>query len=194
MGQTGGEATLVYSSGGIFDHATDHEYEAVRGGTDPEYFYAHLELERITALPKNFSLHNELVYQWSDKNLLPSEQMGFGGYYSIRGFDPRALIDTDEGWYLRNELHSPPFHPARELGMDLADQLTLLMFVDYGVAQRNSPLPGQDERVTMASFGPGLRYRLEQNLDLRVDYGIQWIDGSIPDQSSRLHVGLVLSY
>ena len=194
LGNTRGEVTVYYSPGGMFDRAADGDYEAVRQGAGAEYIYTRLELERTTYLPEEFSLYNELAAQWSDKNLLPSEQLGFGGYYSIRGFDSRALVDTDEGIYLRSELHSPPFGIARYLTESFDDELVLLVFLDYGIAYRNSPLPGQEEQVTMASFGPGFRYRLQDNVDLRFDYGIQWIDGSIPDQSSRVHVGLVVSF
>lgn len=195
LGHTALDVAGHYSPGAMFNKTSDHEFEAVRARADAEYFYARLDLERWTDLPSDFQLHNELAYQESGANLLPSEQLGFGGYYSIRGFDPRALGDTDEGWYLRNELRLPALHLTPSLGCgDVADELRFLIFLDYGVAQRHKALPGQDPRLTMSSIGPGLRYRVERNLELRVDYAIPWHNPDLSEFEHRWHVGLLLAF
>ncbi len=194
-GRTSLEAKGFYSPGGPYGHADDDDFEAARFLADPEYFYARVDLERLTNLPDDFTLHNKLVYQAASDNLLPSEQLGFGGYYSVRGFDTRALTNTDAGFYLRNELRTPPMHLGETLGCpELEDRLQFLVFLDYGVALRYDAMPGTDDDITISSLGPGLRYSIARRLDVRVDYGIQWHTADLPGQSDRWHVGVVFSY
>ena len=67
--------------------------------------------------------------------LLPTEQLGFGGYNSIRGYDLYALA-ADSGYFVNLELWSPSYSLFRN------DELRFLAFYDYGDAYNHSVPPG----------------------------------------------------
>jgi hemolysin activation/secretion protein len=199
FGSTSGEISLIASPGGIFSNQTEADYNAVRPGAEDAYQYGIVRLDRLTRLPFAFTLANEFTYQWSDENLLPSEQMSFGGYNSIRGYEERELNNTDEGWILRTELRTPAISPLKMMGVQVDDELQLLGFWDYGYASASSgDVIRSDgttaDNVRMSSAGPGLRYRLNTWLSARIDYGFQLSDNANSPTNGRWHIGIVASY
>ncbi|GAG48465.1 unnamed protein product, partial [marine sediment metagenome] len=80
----------------LSNHQTKEKYQAVRAGTTPVYFYAHMSLERVWILPKDWTLFNHLTAQVSSNRLPPTEQLGLGGYNTVRGFDERD-VNSDQG-------------------------------------------------------------------------------------------------
>ena len=75
------------------------------------------------------------------------------------------------------------------------DEFRLLAFLDYGVAYRHDELPGEDNHVTMGSFGPGLRYTMARSLEVRVDYAIPWHEpDETGDRDRRWHLGVIFSF
>lgn len=191
---------LVWSPGNWFGHQNNQDYQAVRAGASASYTYFRLNAGRVTRLPWDFTLSHQFSAQWSSTNLQGSEQLAFGGYNSVRGYDARELSNTDEGWYLRNELRTPPISLLRLLGRSGGnDKLQFLGFFDYGYAHaRRGNIIRQDGRFvaseTLASVGPGLRYNLNTNINLRLDYGIQLNDTGNLQHNSRWHVGVTISY
>jgi len=198
-GSTTGQLKVFVSPGGLFSHQNQSDYVALRPGIDDEYQYGVLELERVTRLPSDVTLANDFTYQMSSEGLLPSEQMSFGGYNSIRGYDERELNNTDEGWMLRSELRAPAFSPLKLMGIQVDDELQLLGFWDYGVAwASNGNVTRSDgtlaREVRMSSAGPGLRYRVNNWMSARVDYGFQLSNNANSPINGRLHIGLVASF
>lgn len=201
-GVTSFRASLFKPTPGWFDDQNDAEYRTVRGFSSASYTYARFDVDRVTQLPFDFTLSNELTFQVSDRNLLPSEQLGFGGYSSVRGYDERELINTDEGFVLRNEIRTPPIQIIEHLDFldywsfkrNLKDQLQFLFFWDYGYAETNHPLPGAAKHQTISSIGPGLRYSINPYLSVRMDYGFQLQQGTATRHASRLHLGVIASY
>lgn len=198
-GATTGEVRLFLSPGGIFSRQNRASYDAVRPGAKDDYQYATFQLGRVTRLPWDFTLTNDFTYQMSSGNLLPSEQMSFGGYNSIRGYDERELNNVDEGWMVRNELRAPGFSPSKWMGRPLDDELQFLGFWDYGMAWASSGnvtrLDGtQARKVHMSSAGPGLRYRLGNHFSARVDYGFQLSDNANSPVNGRWHIGILASF
>jgi hemolysin activation/secretion protein len=203
-GRTALDLQLVHSPGNLFDHQNQLDYAASRMGADDDYLYMRLNVSRLTELPWGFSLLNELEWQVSDTNLLSPEQLGFGGYASIRGYDERELTGTDEGWIVRNEFRLPAFSVSSLLGDPLGeawagDQLQFLFFWDYGVANAGTGLVTRidgmtREDVAMSGLGPGIRYTVNRWLSVRADYAFQMIDTGNSRYNSRWHLGIIVSY
>jgi hemolysin activation/secretion protein len=191
---------VCWSPVGVWDFQNDTAYTGTRAGASPDYVYFKIDVSRVTRLPWEFSLVNELTWQVADTNLLPSEQLAFGGYSSIRGYDEREITNTDEGWILRNELRTPPVSLLRVFKCDrLQDQLQFLFFFDYGIAEAYDGAitlnNGKAEaQVEMGSVGPGIRYTVNQYLSVRADYGFQLFDTGNARNSSRWHLGIIFSY
>ncbi|MEO0452603.1 MAG: ShlB/FhaC/HecB family hemolysin secretion/activation protein [Verrucomicrobiota bacterium] len=195
---------VVHSPGGIFGHQNDSDFRSVRATADDDYTYLRLNVSRLTRLPWDFTLSTELNWQITNTSLLASEQLGFGGFSSIRGYDERELINTDEGFFIRNELRLPAFSVLQLFGQTVGekwadDQLQFLAFWDYGMAEAASGqvtrIDGSTaDRVYMSGIGPGLRYTVNQWLSVRADYAFQLIDTRNGRYASRWHLGIIVSY
>jgi hemolysin activation/secretion protein len=190
-GATSLSLTVALSPGGIGGRNDDSDYAAARADADSRYAYARLALERTTKLPESFAWVVRGEAQIASSNLLGSEQLGFGGASSLRGYDERE-VNGDGGFILVNELRGPSFSVIK----GASDQLTPLVFLDAGVATVNDPLPGEDRTRELASTGVGLRYSLAANIAARADYGWQLRDsGASPTgDNSRLHLSVTVAW
>ncbi len=76
-------------------------------GTEPTFDKFTLELNYNQSLfeekmPIRYNL--SLYGQYADEGILPSEYIGIGGPYSVRGFENKSQLSGNKGFYLRNEL------------------------------------------------------------------------------------------
>jgi hemolysin activation/secretion protein len=194
-GQTTINDTFYYSPGNFGGNNKDRNFDLSHPGASSEYTYDTLTLQRVTKLPADFSLLLRGTLQFSDGNLTPSEQLGFGGYDTVRGYDERE-VNTDEGYIFTAELRTPPlslgqiFHfPAFQ------DQLQFLAFWDCGSAHNHTLLPGEADEIALSSVGGGVRYTINTYVSVRFDYGFQLTNtGFDKDQGSRSDLGVVISY
>jgi hemolysin activation/secretion protein len=127
--------------------------------------------------------------QLSSANLLGSEQLGLGGATNLRGYEEREA-NGDNGAVLVNELHLPP------LRWRAGSEWDPWVFLDAGVVSSHARLPGEPGRLTLASAGLGLRYKLSDHFNLRAAYGWQLKDSGVSDgrRSSRGHISVVIAY
>ncbi len=190
-GSTGLEATLVLSPGDWSSHNRDEVFDEVRPGAESQYAYARLDFEREFTLPAGFTLNLRLTGQAANANLLASEQLGAGGYRSVRGYEEYE-VRGDEGLLASAELRSPPFSITEKLAPAwFRDRLQLLAFVDYGWVSNYDRLAGEPNSVDLCSTGIGLRYEVQPWCAFRIDYGIQLEDSGFGNgDNSRLHFGL----
>ncbi|AHF91089.1 peptide transporter [Opitutaceae bacterium TAV5] len=196
LGVTSAAFTVALSPGGIGGHNDDADYAAARSYAEARYAWARLALERTTRLPQEFSWVVRAEAQLASGNLLGSEQLGFGGASSLRGYDEREA-NGDSGFILVNELHGPAFSVARHLGFTRAsDRLVPLVFLDAGVAVIADTLPGEERTRELLSTGIGLRYTLAANIVARFDYGWQLRDSGVSPtgDNQRGHVSVTVAW
>ncbi|NNN07232.1 MAG: ShlB/FhaC/HecB family hemolysin secretion/activation protein [Elusimicrobia bacterium] len=196
LGATTMHATVVYSPGGLTPLDTNEAYNSARSGAAANYTYEKIDLSRTTGLPFDFTLVDLFTGQLSDANLIASEQLGFGGYDTIRGYDTR-VVNADQGFIFSNEIRTPPISPLSLLNWKNlpTDSLQFIGFVDYGLAADKHLLLGEPATTQLLGVGPGLRYALASRLTVRADYG--WRLLNVPSDRAnamRWHVGVVLSY
>lgn len=195
FGQTSFGLEGYYSPGGLTDNNNDLHFNQLRQKAKAHYLYGRLSAQRVTRLPYDFTLVIKGTAQASNQRLLPSEQLGVGGYSTVRGYEER-LANGDEGWILNNELRTP----ALKLGSffenpDIeADYLQFLVFFDYGSIHTVDRVVGDPKDASLASVGAGLRYTLSKNLTARFDYGYQLMDRDLSKKHSRAHIGVVASF
>ncbi|RYF41111.1 MAG: ShlB/FhaC/HecB family hemolysin secretion/activation protein [Comamonadaceae bacterium] len=123
--------------------------------------------------------------------LVPGEQFGAGGAGSVRGFTEREVAG-DQGQFASAEVQTPNWCANMTA---FALQCRALAFIDAASVSRNKALPGEEQRTTIASAGVGLRFAVDRNASLQLDYG-RVIDGGGTRSAGdgRLHVALSLSY
>ena len=198
-GSTSFSGTGFWSPGGLSNNNDDTDFQATRAAARDNYIYGQLTLNRVTRLPYDFSWTVRGLLQESDANLLPSEQLGLGGYDTVRGYDER-VANGDNGFLVSTEVATPPVSLLQLIGLQsVKDQLQFLAFVDYGGTSLHQVTPADiTTHNNLLGVGPGLRYAINPYLTARADYGFQLIDsqnsGFDTHHNSRLHFGLVVSY
>ena len=194
-GRTTIDESLYVSPGNWGGNNNDAQFSAAHTGATSDYVYNTIELERLTKLPWAWSLALRGVVQSSNSNLVASEQLGLGGYDTVRGYDERE-VNTDDGFVFSTELRTPPISLGDMLGYaPLKDQLQFLGFWDYGDGSNHAPLPGESNEIPLSSLGVGLRYAINTYLSVRYDYAFQLLrTGFDNDHGSRSDLGVVISY
>lgn len=210
----------VYSPGDLFGHNKDEDFDLTHQNADAGYYFFRLAGERVTKLPflhnwrkrdvaQCFSIALSAAAQLSEERLLPSEQIVFGGYDSVRGYDEFSIL-ADEGWKARAELRSPEFTfgPSAKaaegatpaLGPDpkRAARIQPFGFFDYGEArnflQSNNEFddfPGGD---TLMSVGAGLRGGWSRHLEFRFDWGFPIGDELAGQDDHRTHFSVIAKF
>lgn len=194
LGVTSLSANGYYSPGGSTNSNTDANFQTLRAFAHSHYSYLNLQLQRVTRLPHEFSWHLVAVTQIASGNLLGSEQLGAGGYSTVRGYNEREA-NGDQGALIRNEVRTPSFNLGAPMPGSHA-QVQMLAFVDYGVVRNKRLLPGEASRVELASAGLGMRFSVDQNVTVRFDHGWQLKDDGVVGgrKNSRSHFALLVSY
>lgn len=193
-GVTSFSGRLTYSPGGLSSRNRDEYFSVSRGFAEAGYLYTTLDLSRTQRLPADFTLLLTGAIQFSNRNLLGSEQMQFGGANTVRGYD-EGEVYGDRGYLLKLELATPPIRLSRWLGLEaVTDQLKLYAFHDYGVARSVNLLPGEDPTIILQSVGLGLRYNVGRYFSLNFAYGWQQKAVEGAERGSRSHVSAVLSF
>ena len=195
FGRTTIDENLYISPGGLSGENNDAAFNNTHTGATADYVYNTVVLERQTRLPLKWSLVLRGTLQSSNANLAPSEQLGFGGYDTVRGYDERE-VNTDDGFILTTEVRSPTISLGDLVHLPkIKDQLQFLAFWDYGSGSNHAPLPGESSEIPLSSLGVGLRYTINTYLSIRYDYAFQLLHtGFDNDHGSRSDIGIVLSY
>lgn len=195
-GVTKVDITGYLSPGGLSNGNEDDRFAEARNGADADYVYGVIRAERQQALPEGFSLRLKGSTQAASGPLLASEQLGAGGYDSVRGFDQR-IIRGDQGLTTTVELYTP----ATSIGKYMrwkseTDELRFLAFVDYANLSNRDRLEEAPDNFEMLSVGAGLRWRYSDWFRVRVDYGIpigtSGLDGI--DDGGRIHIGATANF
>ena len=200
-GETNLMAKLMFSPGDVTDKNTDEAFNPLRKDATAAYVYTLLRLERDQDLPftGNFAgmmVRAAVTGQYASSNLLASEQLGLGGFSSVRGYPERALRG-DLGWIVNLELYSPEFKPSENwLKWGGSDMLKFLVFLDYahGESVDENPADPLDDAADLFSVGVGVRYELSDALRLRLDYGFRMEDlpaAADNADSGAAHFGLI---
>ncbi|HUK58782.1 MAG TPA: ShlB/FhaC/HecB family hemolysin secretion/activation protein [Stellaceae bacterium] len=196
LGETSLQNQTFFSPGNLSGENKDAVFEAQANNpfAKARYVYDNLTLTRVTKLPYNASWVMRVTGQTSDHNLLPSEQLGAGGFDSVRGYDERAA-NGSLGLLLREELRSPPFSLLRGLPHTEGDQAQLLTFWDYGAVRDKQVAPGTQVSTEITSIGLGLRYSVPRYFDMRLDYGwqLRHLPGQ-PELSQMAQLAVTVSY
>lgn len=126
-------------------------------------------------LAKDLLLLLRTDVQVADRALLPSEQLGLGGFGSIRGYRQDVLL-TDNGVSAAAELRLPLWRLGGEGdGLQSNWVLQAVPFVEMGRGWNHGRSP-QPEQQTLASLGLGLRIARGDRFSARLDWGIPLIE------------------
>ena len=140
----------------VNDNAPDSEFVSWRG-----------QAQWVRLLAPETLLLVRGDFQFADRALLPSEQIGIGGQSTVRGYRQDFLL-ADNGLLGSAELRYPVLRVPQIKGL-----LSVTPFIDFGTGWNNSdsgrtPLTND----TIASTGLGLLWQQSDRLTARFDWGI----------------------
>lgn len=193
-GQTATGLKLFLSPGGMTAFNTTELFSELRPGAKASYVYAEAYFDQYLEFFKGYSWLMNLKFQLSSTKLLPSEQFSLGGFYTIRGYDENEVIG-DNGVLIKNELRTRCW----KLSKNFLGTIQFLAFLDFGVlGDADRSIVDQSSEV-LASIGPGLRYHVGDNVQVRVDYGYKLnnnIDRLVDDSDNvgRFHIAATLAF
>lgn len=165
-----GRAEVLASPGEWLPHQTKTRYSLARSGATNYWVRARGEGELLFFLG-GCTLRLFFEGQYSNFVLIPSEQMGLGGYGSVRGYTERQL-NADTGLISSFEIRSPHFPVIAALSRTkVQDGLQFLGFTDYGFSILNQTFGTEPRFDYLCSFGAGARYTLNDYLTGRFDWG-----------------------
>lgn len=193
-----GLGVFGFASPGEMTHRNDDlAFSAARAGAEASYFYVRIDAERLHRLPGGWTAMLKGTGQLADGNLLPSEQLGLGGYSSVRGYEEREA-NVDRGYLVSAELRTPPVSLRQifKLPGGGADEFQFLFFIDHAYGRSVDRLPGEARDISLTSIGPGCRWALGDRCSMRFDYGFQLEDSgmALSQGDSRAHLGVVVAY
>lgn len=157
------QADLTVSLPGLSGRSVDcngiqsNQFACKRSAAQPGFQVLGLSMSHIEPLGR-WLLSARLQAQLADTPLVPSEQVVYGGFDSVRGYDEGEQAG-DLGAALRLELGSPAWAAS--------DQLVLrgFAFFDRAVLRRLEPLPSEAASAQLTSAGLGLT--MESSFGLR---------------------------
>lgn len=180
------------SPGSLLSNNHSRDFKQIRREAKSTYAYARAYAERLYNVNCHSDLFFRLTGQFSTGALMPTEQLAFGGYNSVRGYDSRTL-NGDNGYILNAEYRTKPVAGCLN---DKPTSFVALAFAD--IAQQDNWNAGSvhPDDEFFASVGAGVRYTVDPNVNIRLDYGVPLtsVRGDQRNQNGRLHVGATLMY
>jgi hemolysin activation/secretion protein len=190
------DVQIVGSPGRWLPDQTNADFNSLRPGADNKWVYNRFYLSYLQALPANFLIYLSSRGQITPSALLPSEQLGIGGYDTVRGFEQRAF-NADNGIIMNFEFRLPYFgFLYKERDDDrIRDKMQFFGFADFGWGSNVKDIEGQKNNAALLGVGPGFRFTVGTHVSIRVDYGFRLVTNSfVGGQGGRLHFSALLSY
>lgn len=171
------ESSLYAAPGSLGGKNEDPAFKAYDPAADSSYIFGRFSGEGWWTPGADWQLRLRGGAQLADSRLLPAEQFAAGGYQTVRGTAEREF-SADCGWNLSLELLSPLISPVKGC------HFRMLGFFDHAALdQRGGP------QSSLSGTGLGLRMRLVDHIDLRLDHG--W---RLDEAENRTHFGVNVSF
>ena len=146
-------------------------FDLNRFRADPSFVTLRGDFSHTFKLPAGFTLTGRTQGQLASGPLLSNEQFAAGGLDTVRGYLEGETLG-DHGILGSVELGSPSLIPGGARG----DSLTVHAFIDGGALILSDPLPDQDSRFVLASYGVGMRLRFFSHLEGSVNVAVPVYD------------------
>lgn len=135
-----------------------------------------LDAQFVYRFKNNIRSQVRFTGQAASEKLTPQEELFMGGIDSVRGY-PSGDFLADTGFASNFELLVPAFFLPDTLKVPygerpLKDEITGVFFFDYGCGQKRGQIQGEQNYRRMASVGAGVRIRVLNQADLRLEWAV----------------------
>ena len=190
----GGWSAQFESSFGIkgLGATSENNPLASRPGAPPDFLKTEFQLTRIQPLPWGTQASASLDAQVAASKLAPAEELYLGGADSVRGY-PEGDYLADSGLTARFEYLIPCAILPSQWRLPgsknaLREQLQLVAFLDRGYGRLRAITGDERTSRNLMGLGGGVRFRLNDTLSARLEWGHAVGDRPLTDDSSsRLH-------
>ena len=152
----------------------NQDFDTKRFGASSSYVIFHPALERLQALPYNWSLLARLDGQLTTGALISNEQYAAGGADSVRGYVESERLG-DEGLRTNLELRTPGLLSGYSPRIE---QSYLFLFAEAARLQVVEALATQESHFYLGSCGLGLQFKA-RGLSVHLDGARTLTDGSV---------------
>lgn len=184
---------LVGSPARMLQHQSDADFNNLRKGATPQYFYSKLALSLEQKFANKWNIFAQGRGQFAFSNLIPAEQYSLGGFSTVRGYDEK-VVGGDNALCGNLELRSPEFTVAGIWLPKFGDRINFLGFVDGGYAWFREKVPGTPADQGLLSLGSGLRYSVGPYFSSRLDVGFPLLKVEKDNGKAHIHFNAVMSY
>jgi len=182
-------AQLVVGTRRLFGYGSQTAgFDQKRYLADPSFAVLKGELANTHTFAGDWQWYARASMQMTDAPLVSAEQYAAGGMYTVRGYLSAEAIG-DYGALANLEWRTPALRGGSWL------DARLYAFADAAYLRLRKPLPEQQDKYNLASFGLGASLRFGEHLQLRLDYGYPYSDGPTTSKDDpRFHFNLSTSY
>ncbi len=143
---------------------------------DSQYFSWRTQAQWLRLLAPDTVFLIRSDFQFSTDELVPLEQIGLGGFETVRGYRQDFVL-RDNSVLASAELRYPLIRTSDGNGL-----LQITPFIDIGRAW-NRPNEIDVESQTLLAMGVGLRWQYDDKITARFDWGIPLIDVESSDRT-----------
>jgi hemolysin activation/secretion protein len=177
----------------MLTNQTNADFNNLRTGATPTYFYSQISLSVAQKLPKSWKVLAKGKAQLAASNLIPSEQFSLGGAQTIRGYDEKA-VGGDNALCANLEITTPSIAPIGTWAPKVKDSLAFLGFIDTGYAWYHEEVAGKPESQSLLGIGSGVRYSIASYLTSSIDVGFPIVKVQNDSGDLRVHFNTVISF
>lgn len=183
----------IWSPGDFNGHNSDAVFGLNRVGSTADYVYFNASIEHQRRLMRDWSMRIKAQGQNSNRNLQASEQIGAGGYDTVRGFEQR-VSRGDHGVWGTFELYTPELSIGRIFDWENeTDSLRFLGFFDAATLGNHDNIPAQNFEI--GSAGVGVRWNYSDWFKFRLDYGFPiFTQNVVSNDAGRFHIGATATF
>jgi len=171
-GQTSLVSKFVFSTSEFLGASRHDHGSASRLGTGGFFFQYMQTIRRIQKMPADSYLSARAQFMNATDTLPSSEQIQFGGAYSVRGY-PEGDYSADYGAGLNVEWIFPLFFVPKDFKLPysetpLCHQFEPVVFMDMAGGKIKKPGPGERETKFLMGIGGGLKVQINRNVFLNL--------------------------
>jgi hemolysin activation/secretion protein len=176
-------ASLTWNVRPLSSDPTD--FDNKRFAASASFTHLNADLSHTQELPEGFQLYGKVQGQVADGPLVSSEQLSVGGLDTVRGYLESEVLG-DNGIVGNLEVRSPDVgsllqkQVKDETGQGAArfntfNEVRLFGFADAGTVTVLDPLPEQQAKFDVWSYGIGTKFKLLNYLNGTVIYSVPMI-------------------
>jgi hemolysin activation/secretion protein len=160
-------------------------FDNKRAYASASFSHVNLDLAHTQELPEGFQVWGKVQGQLSDGPLVSSEQFSVGGLDTVRGYLESEVLG-DDGVVGNLELRSPDI--GSMLQKQMKDETGLgnprfttfnewrfFGFTDAGHVNVQHPLPEQQSKFDVWSYGAGTRFRVFDGINGMIAYSVPMV-------------------